>query len=520
MNTSFRQSSPRAALRQRSLWSASRWLIFFGAALLVLAALGPSRARTAILEPASATDPVIAVASDVQIESALSTTNAVATSNVASSFSPDAAWLAGDEADDATTTEYNTYSSHWGSLPNLHVVPGNHDTASYTNYASYFGTRGTPFQRAEDVGAWRVYFLDANADLGVGSATYNWLQSDLAAHSNQPIAAVWHQPRWSSDNVHGDDTASAAVWSLLYGAHADLVINGHTHGYQRWTKLAPDGVASADGIREFVVATGGHSGYNWKSGTDTLKCSSVPSGHCWEYRQNTDLGAMKLVLHPTSYEWQFTSTSGAVMDQGSESTHNTGTPDTTPPATPTGLNATARDGAVSLSWTANTEVDLAGYQVYRQNADGTWPTTPLNSTLLGGSSYTDAPLTNGTSYTYRVTAVDKANNESAASTWASATPVASADTTPPTAPTGLRVTAVSASRVDLTWKASNDNVGVASYRIYRDGQEVGWTIGSVRQYSDQTVSAATRYSYQVIAVDAAGNSSALSKATGVRTKVR
>ena len=42
-----------------------------------------------------------------------------------------------------------------------------------------------------------------------------------------------------------------------------------------------------------------------------------------------------------------------------------GQPDTTPPATPTGLAATPGSGSVALSWTANNEADLAGYNVYR-----------------------------------------------------------------------------------------------------------------------------------------------------------
>jgi hypothetical protein len=55
-------------------------------------------------------------------------------------------------------------------------------------------------------------------------------------------------------------------------------------------------------------------------------------------------------------------------------------PDTIPPAQPQNLTATAADASVSLKWNANSEPDVAGYRVYRRNADGTWPTTPIATT--------------------------------------------------------------------------------------------------------------------------------------------
>jgi serine protease AprX len=96
-------------------------------------------------------------------------------------------------------------------------------------------------------------------------------------------------------------------------------------------------------------------------------------------------------------------------------------PDTTAPAAPSGLAGTAGDASVSLNWDDNAEVDVAGYRVYRKNSDGTWPSLPLASPTA--SSYTDTTLTNGTTYTYRVTAYDTSNNESVPSGEASAVPV-------------------------------------------------------------------------------------------------
>ncbi|MFY9588801.1 MAG: LamG domain-containing protein, partial [Actinomycetota bacterium] len=91
------------------------------------------------------------------------------------------------------------------------------------------------------------------------------------------------------------------------------------------------------------------------------------------------------------------------------------TQDNTPPAAPAGAAAVARNAAVDLSWTANSEPDLAGYNIYRSTSPGV-PTngTPLNAdTLLAANatSFTDSTASNGTTYYYAVTAVDTANNK-------------------------------------------------------------------------------------------------------------
>jgi hypothetical protein len=95
--------------------------------------------------------------------------------------------------------------------------------------------------------------------------------------------------------------------------------------------------------------------------------------------------------------------------------------DTTAPGAPTGLGATAGNASAALSWTANTESDLAGYNVYRGTATG-GPYTQINTSLVTGHTYADSGLTNGTTYYYVVKAVDTSNNASGNSNQASATP--------------------------------------------------------------------------------------------------
>ncbi len=102
----------------------------------------------------------------------------------------------------------------------------------------------------------------------------------------------------------------------------------------------------------------------------------------------------------------------------------TSTGDTTPPAAPTGLDATAGNETVSLDWNNNSEPDLDGYNVYRSTTSGGDPVpySKLNGPLVTVSEYTDNTVDNGTTYFYVVTAEDESTNESGYSNEDSAMP--------------------------------------------------------------------------------------------------
>jgi len=86
--------------------------------------------------------------------------------------------------------------------------------------------------------------------------------------------------------------------------------------------------------------------------------------------------------------------------------------DVFPPAPPQGLSSIYSAGAVELVWTANTEADLAGYNVYR--LDNQTPQR-LNKELLRTPIFRDTTAPPGKTLSYYVTAVDVSGNESKAS---------------------------------------------------------------------------------------------------------
>ncbi len=91
-----------------------------------------------------------------------------------------------------------------------------------------------------------------------------------------------------------------------------------------------------------------------------------------------------------------------------------------PPAAPTGLVATAGNESISLDWNDNSEPDVIGYNVYRNDFSGSGYVF-IDNTSVGESNYVDNNLNNFEQYSYEVTAVD-ANNESEYSSPASAIP--------------------------------------------------------------------------------------------------
>ena len=206
--------------------------------------------------------------------------------------------------------------------------------------------------------------------------------------------------------------------------------------------------------------------------------------------------------------------------------------DTQPPTVPTGLTATPENSSqVNLAWTYSTDsLGVTAYKVYRNGA--------LIATLGNVTSYSDTGLTASTAYRYFVVACNAAGNCSAQSTAVSAITQASLDSQAPTVPLGFVATAISTNQINLAWNASTDNVAVTQYKIYQtiynscvsspsticptwySSTVLLTTLDGVpplTSHRDLHVWPSTKYSYVVLACDAAGNCSAQSSIASVTT---
>lgn len=104
---------------------------------------------------------------------------------------------------------------------------------------------------------------------------------------------------------------------------------------------------------------------------------------------------------------------GKTAESGDSSLAEVTPRDIFPPAAPGGLTGIYSAEAVELIWNANTESALAGYNVYRRQDDQ--PYRKLNPGLLRTPIFRDTAAQRGHTYSYQVTAVDLAGNESAPS---------------------------------------------------------------------------------------------------------
>src|SRR6187399_3621539 len=202
----------------------------------------------------------------------------------------------------------------------------------------------------------------------------------------------------------------------------------------------------------------------------------------------------------------------------------TGGGDTQAPTAPSGLVASSTTASsVSLAWTASTDnVGVTGYQILRApgTSGGSFAQVGTSTT----PSFTNSGLTAGTTYRFQVRAVDAAGNTSAVSnTVTAATQAGGGDTQAPTAPSNLASTGTTSSSVSLSWTGSTDNVGVTGYQILRAPGASGGTFAQVgtsttTSFTNTGLTASTTYRFQVRAVDAAGNTSAVSNTVTAATQ--
>ena len=205
-----------------------------------------------------------------------------------------------------------------------------------------------------------------------------------------------------------------------------------------------------------------------------------------------------------------------------------------PPASPTGLSATASHDSVVLTWDDPGDDSITGYVILRRNrdihAEGEF-TTLVKDTGAAATTYTDDTVEPDTPYTYRIKAINE-HGESERSRWfhidtpAAPDPADLALAEPPASPTGLAAD-VSHDSVTLTWDDPGDD-SITGYVILRrdsaiheEGtfETVESDTGSAETtYTDDSAQPERKYVYRIKAINEHGGESERSRWFHIQTQ--
>jgi hypothetical protein len=489
-----------------------------------LGALGPLATTQSVI----ATDPVIAAAGDIACDPLASGFNGgagnstdcleLATSNLLPGA--DAVLALGDEqyGCGGASAFAASYDPTWGREKAITFpVPGNHEyqttggsgcsaNADAAGYYNYFGSAaGDPSKGyySFNLGQWHLIALNSECDnvpggCGFGSPQELWLKNDLAQNASAPCTlAYWHRPRFYSYGG-GSDATSDPFWRDLYAAHADVILNGHQHFYERFALQNPDGQPDPNGIREIMVGTGGES-YMDPSATK-LPTSQVTSSRVF--------GILQMTLHPGSYDWKFLRVPNSPVDftdSGSTACHNAApAPDTVAPTSTIACNGSACSanpytGAVSVTMGA-TDTGGSGVKRTSYTTDGTDPAT--SATALVYSS----PISISQTTTLRYASVDNAGNQEVAQSQLVQVAAATDTTAPVTTISCQSTTCISGwyrTSVPIALSASDAGSGVSKTTYTTDGTNPKSSATAVVYAQPFTLASTSTVKYY--SVDKAGN---------------
>jgi hypothetical protein len=230
--------------------------------------------------------------------------------------------------------EFNCFHESWGKyMQYLLPVPGNHEYGRFNDAAPYFtyfeghdkkivsqngfraGYYALNYPETETV-QWHLIGLNSR-NLGPASPQLDWLARDLDADNHRCVLAFAHYFRFSSGR-HGHEPPGYAskekakhlkktpvpdkrmeeAFRMLHASGASLLLSGHDHHYEEFAPQDADGNAVSNGLRSFIVGTGGAPFYNERYEQHWPTSDEKKYQARWH-------GVLKLELFATHYTWRF-----------------------------------------------------------------------------------------------------------------------------------------------------------------------------------------------------------------------
>ncbi|MBJ7354667.1 MAG: metallophosphoesterase [Thermoleophilaceae bacterium] len=280
-----------------------------------------SSAQSALPAAKATARPVIAALGDIACRSdapvTATTCQHQAVADAITRIKPESVWLLGDiQYQTGELVQFqNSFGKSFAALKNRwRPTPGNHEyfTPGAGGYFDFFGRAAGPARRGYysfNIGSWHVVSLNANCsvvDCTSSSAQARWLRDDLKKNPSRCTAGIWHQPLFSSGEMHGNDPLVRPLWKILQSKKADLVLNGHDHDFETFVRQDANGKRDPNGMIEMVVGAGGKSFYDF--------AGAKPNSRV---RITNAFGFLKLRLNRRSFDWSYVSKDSEVLARGS-----------------------------------------------------------------------------------------------------------------------------------------------------------------------------------------------------------
>lgn len=283
------------------------------------------------------------------------------------------------------------WDSHWGYLQSSNAAPV---------LLGEFGTRNQTF---------------------IDQQWFKTIASYIGSKAMSFTFWSWNPNSGDTGGILQDDwrTVNADKQAILQPLLAPLVGTGggNTGGGGSTIPATPGGLALAADNQQISVSWNASSGATGYKLYRALQANGTPV--VLDAGNNTTF-VDKGLTNGTVYYYSVSAYSGAGESARSGQISATPSAPLVKPGVPGGVSASAGNSQVIVSWSSAS--GAASYNIYRSTASGGQGTTPYRSNLTA-SPFTDTGVTNGTTYFYKVSAVNSAG-EGALSAEVQATPVA------------------------------------------------------------------------------------------------